>query len=74
MIVRCIVIGMAYIGLGLGSLPGLRMNRTSIAISGAALLMALGVLDLKQAWAAIDDQTLIFLFRMMIVSANLGRI
>lgn len=71
MIVRCIVIGMAYIGLGLGSLPGLRMNRTSIAISGAALLMALGVLDLKQAWAAIDDQTLIFLFRMMIVSANL---
>ena len=70
-IVRCIVIGLAYIGLGLGYLPFLRMNRTSIAISSAALLMALGVLDLKEAWAAIDDQTLIFLFGMMIVSANL---
>jgi Na+/H+ antiporter NhaD/arsenite permease-like protein len=70
-ILRCLVIAIAYIGLGLGYLPGLRMNRASIAISGAALLMALGVLDLKEAWAAIDDKTLIFLFGMMIVNAGL---
>ncbi|MER3432014.1 MAG: anion transporter [Leptolyngbya sp. ERB_1_1] len=71
MILRCLVIALAYIGLGLGYLPGLRMNRASIAISGAALLMALGVLDLKEAWSAIDDQTLVFLFGMMIVNASL---
>lgn len=71
-VLRLIVIGLTYIGLGLGYLPGLRMNRASIAVVGASLLMALGVLDLKEAWEAIDYKTLIFLFSMMIVSANLA--
>ncbi len=70
--VKYIVIALTYIGLGLGYLPGLRMNRASIALVGASLLMALGVLDLKAAWAAIDYKTLIFLFSMMIISANLS--
>lgn len=70
-ILKFIVIGLTYIGLGLGYLPGLRMNRASIAIVGAALLIALGVLDLKQAWQAIDYKTLIFLFGMMAIGANL---
>ncbi|MEG4809205.1 anion transporter [Microcoleus sp. F8-D3] len=69
---RFIVIGLTYIGLGLGYLPGLRMNRASIAIVGSSLLMALGVLDLKEAWSAIDYKTLIFLFSMMVISANLA--
>ncbi len=71
-ILRYIVIGLTYIGLGLGYLPGLRMNRASIALVGASLLMALGVLDLKAAWGAIDYKTLIFLFSMMVISANLA--
>ena len=71
-ILRCLAIAIAYIGIGLGYLPGLRMNRASIAISGAALLMALGVLDLKTAWSAIDYQTLTFLFGMMIINASLA--
>ena len=71
MILRCLTIAIAYIGIGLGYLPGLRMNRASIAISGAALLMALGVLDLKAAWGALDEKTLIFLFGMMIINASL---
>jgi Na+/H+ antiporter NhaD/arsenite permease-like protein len=71
-ILRFIVIGLTYIGLGLGYLPGLRMNRASIAIVGSSLLMALGVLDLKEAWSAIDYKTLIFLFSMMAISANLA--
>jgi Na+/H+ antiporter NhaD/arsenite permease-like protein len=48
------------------------MNRATIAIVGAAFLMALGVLDLPAAWGAIDYKTLIFLFGMMIISANLA--
>ncbi|MEO6863528.1 MAG: anion transporter [Microcoleus sp.] len=71
-VLRFIVIGLTYIGLGLGYLPGLRMNRASIAIVGSSLLMALGVLDLKEAWSAIDYKTLIFLFSMMVISANLA--
>lgn len=71
-VLRFIVIGLTYIGLGLGYLPGLRMNRASIAIVGASLMMALGVLDLKEAWQAIDYKTLIFLFSMMVIGANLA--
>ncbi|MEH2042325.1 anion transporter [Nostoc sp.] len=69
---RYIIIGLTYIGLGLGYLPGLRMNRASIALVGASLLMAFGVLDLKEAWQAIDYKTLILLFGMMIISTNLA--
>ncbi|MBD2508401.1 anion transporter [Nostoc muscorum FACHB-395] len=71
-VLRYFVIIITYIGLGLGYLPGLRMNRATIAIVGAAFLMALGVLDLPAAWGAIDYKTLIFLFGMMIISANLA--
>ncbi len=71
-ILRYVVVALSYIGIGLGYMPGLRMNRATIALVGASLLMALGVLDLKTAWAAIDYQTLIFLFGMMVISANLS--
>jgi Na+/H+ antiporter NhaD/arsenite permease-like protein len=71
-ILRYLVVGLTYVGLGLGYLPGLRMNRATIALVGAAALMALGVLDLKSAWAAIDYKTLVFLFGMMVISANLA--
>ncbi|AVH69246.1 anion transporter [Nostoc sp. 'Lobaria pulmonaria (5183) cyanobiont'] len=69
---RYIIIGLTYIGLGLGYLPGLRMNRASIALVGASLLIGFGVLDLKEAWQAIDYKTLIFLFGMMVISTNLA--
>lgn len=72
MILRYLVVALTYVGLGLGYLPGLRMNRATIALVGAALLMALGVLDLRAAWSSIDYKTIIFLFGMMVVSANLG--
>jgi Na+/H+ antiporter NhaD/arsenite permease-like protein len=71
-VLRYLVIIITYIGLGLGYLPGLRMNRATIAIVGAAFLMALRVLDLPAAWGAIDYKTLIFLFGMMVISANLA--
>lgn len=47
------------------------MNRATIAIVGASFLMALEVLDIPTAWRAIDYKTLIFLFSMMVISANL---
>lgn len=71
-ILRYLVIVLTYVGLGLGYLPGLRMNRATIALVGAAMLMALGVLDLSGAWSAIDYRTVIFLFGMMVISANLA--
>jgi Na+/H+ antiporter NhaD/arsenite permease-like protein len=49
-ILRYVVIALTYVGLGY--MPGLRMNRATIALVGAALLLLLGVMDLKSAWAA----------------------
>jgi Na+/H+ antiporter NhaD/arsenite permease-like protein len=73
MVILCyLVVALTYLGLGLGYLPGLQMNRATIAVVGAAALIALGVLDLKAAWGAIDYRTLVFLFGMMVISANLS--
>lgn len=66
------VLGLTYLGLALGSLPGLRMNRATIALVGSAFLIALGVVTLQQAWEAIDAKTIVFLLSMMIVNANLS--
>lgn len=69
---QLLVLGVSYVGLGLGYLPGLRMNRATIALAGSAALIALGSLTLKQAWDAIDAATIVFLLSMMIVNANLA--
>jgi Na+/H+ antiporter NhaD/arsenite permease-like protein len=66
------VLSISYVGLALGYLPGLRMNRATIALVGSALLVGLGVLDLEAAWQAIDPTTIIFLLSMMVVNANLS--
>jgi Na+/H+ antiporter NhaD/arsenite permease-like protein len=70
-ILSYLVVGLTYVGLGLGYLPGLRMNRASIALVGSALLIALGALDFREAWQAIDAETIVFLLSMMIISTNL---
>ncbi|PLZ98853.1 anion transporter [Fischerella thermalis CCMEE 5268] len=66
-----IFLGLTYLGLALGYLPGLRMNRAAIALAGSAFLIALGVVNLQQAWQAIDPTTIVFLLSMMVVNANL---
>ena len=45
-------------GFGLGYLPGLRMKRVAVAIVGSAFAVALGILDLKTPWRAIDPSTM----------------
>ncbi len=60
-----------YLVIGMGRLPGLRLDRTGAAIIGASLMIALNVLTLEEAYRAIDFNTIILLFGMMIVVANL---
>ncbi|HSF73727.1 MAG TPA: hypothetical protein VLA84_07995 [Microcoleus sp.] len=55
---KYLVLGPTYFGFGLGYLPGLRMNRAAVAIIGSALAVALGILDLRTAWEAIDPSTM----------------
>ncbi|MBW4559567.1 MAG: anion transporter [Mojavia pulchra JT2-VF2] len=66
------VLGITYLGLAFGYIPGLRMNRATIALVGSAFLIALGAVNLQEAWQAIDVNTIIFLLSMMVVNANLA--
>lgn len=60
-----------YIVLAVGRLPGFRVDRTGAAIIGASFMIAFRVLSLEEAFQAINYETLILLFGMMIVVANL---
>lgn len=61
----------AYVGLGVGRLPFFRVDRTGVAIVGAAAMVAFGVVPWDRAVAAVDARTLVLLFGMMIVAAYL---
>ena len=71
MLVAILIFLATYLVLGIGRLPGFRIDRTGAAIIGASLMVAANVLTLDEAWAAINYDTIILLFGMMIVVANL---
>jgi Na+/H+ antiporter NhaD/arsenite permease-like protein len=60
-----------YLIIAIGKLPGYQLDRAGAALLGASLMVGLGVLSLDQAYRAIDYDTIVLLFGMMIVVANL---
>lgn len=70
MIALAIFLG-TYFVLAVGSFPGLRLDRTGAAIIGASLMIGFNVLTFEEAVRAVDYSTLVLLFGMMIVVANL---
>src|SRR5262245_42011567 len=60
-----------YLGLALGHLPFFRVDRTGVAIIGAAVMVTTGVIPWDQAVSSVDANTLVLLFGMMIVAAYL---
>jgi Na+/H+ antiporter NhaD/arsenite permease-like protein len=65
------VFGLTYLGLAVGKVPGLHIDRAGIALVGAAAMMAFGVVGLKEAAASVDVETIALLFGMMVVVAYL---
>jgi Na+/H+ antiporter NhaD/arsenite permease-like protein len=70
-IIAGIIVLATYAGVAVGRVPGLRMNRATIALVGAAVLVALGAINEKQAYAALDMGTILLLAAMMVINANL---
>jgi len=66
-----LIFGATYLVLAIGRLPWTRVDRTGAAIIGAALMLASGTLTPQEAYAAINYDTIMLLFGMMIVVANL---
>ncbi|MEN6412288.1 MAG: SLC13 family permease [Veillonellales bacterium] len=55
----------------LGKSPLFRVDRAGAAIIGAVATVGTGVLSFKEATAAVDFKTIIILFSMMLIVANL---
>lgn len=64
------VFGLVYLGMFLGELPGLKLDRTGIALLGAIALVTTDRFHLADAWAAIDAATICLLLGLMVVSAQ----
>ena len=61
----------SYLALAIGKVPGLSIDRAGVALVGACLMVASGVVSLEEAYQAIDLDTITLLLGMMIVVANL---
>lgn len=59
-----------YLGMALGRFPGLRIDRTGIALVAAIVLLGIGALDSRQVVEAIDFPTIFILFGLMVLSAQ----
>lgn len=70
-ILTALIFAFTYLGLALGKVPGLRIDRAGIALVGAAAALAGGVIDIPAAARAVDYRTLVLLFSMMVVVAYL---
>ena len=60
-----------YLGMVLGRLPGLAIDRTGVALLGAIVLVAARRVSPQAAWEAIDVPTVALLLGLMVVSAQL---
>lgn len=65
-----IVMGV-YAAIAVGRVPHLRMNRATIALVGAALLVLIGAIHEEDAYQAIDMGTILLLGAMMVINVNL---
>jgi Na+/H+ antiporter NhaD/arsenite permease-like protein len=65
------IFGLTYLALALGEIPGLRVDRAGIALVGAAAMMASGALSMHEAAKAVDYETIVLLFGMMVVVSYL---
>jgi len=70
-IITGIIVLVTYAGVAVGRIPGLRMNRATITLTSAAILIAIGALNEKQAYASLDIGTILLLAAMMVINANL---
>ena len=66
-----VLAAITLVGVALGRYPALKMNRATIALVGAVLFIALGFIPLDTAYRAVDWNTILLLFGMMILNVNL---
>ena len=61
----------SYFVFALGKFPGMKIDRPGAAIIGAVLMVAFGIVGAREALQSIDFATIVLLFSMMLIAANL---
>lgn len=66
-----LIFAIVYLGMMLGGLPRLHLDRTGVALLGAIAVVGLGVMSPQAAAEAIHLPTILLLFSFMVISAQL---
>jgi len=65
------IFALVYLGMILGGLPFLQLDRTGVALLGAIAIVAIGDMTPRQAAESIHLPTLLLLFSFMVISAQM---
>ncbi|QIM54208.1 SLC13 family permease [Hydrogenophaga crocea] len=66
-----VVFGVVYLGMFLGGLPRLKLDRSGVALLGAIAVIALSGMGVVEAAQAVDLPTILLLFAFMVISAQM---
>jgi Na+/H+ antiporter NhaD/arsenite permease-like protein len=66
-----VVFGVVYLGMFLGGLPRLKLDRSGVALLGAIAAIALSGMGVVEAAEAVDLPTILLLFAFMVISAQM---
>jgi len=61
----------SYVVFAFGKFPGMKIDRPGMAIIGAVLMVAVRIVNAQDALGAVDFATIVLLFSMMLIVANL---
>jgi Na+/H+ antiporter NhaD/arsenite permease-like protein len=65
------VFAVVYLGMFLGGLPKLQLNRSGVALLGAIAVIGMGAVTVDAAARSVDVPTVLLLFSFMVVSAQM---
>ena len=66
-----LVFATVYLGMFLGGLPRLRLDRSGVALLGAIAVIAISGMAVEDAARSVDLPTIVLLFAFMVVSAQM---
>ena len=69
--ITLLIVIITYIGIAIGRWPLIKSNRATIVLIGVGLLLVSGQIRFEDIAASLDFDTLVLLFAMMVINANL---
>jgi Na+/H+ antiporter NhaD/arsenite permease-like protein len=70
-IITAVIVLLTYAAIAVGKVPLLRMNRATMALLGAVLLVVVGAMSEEEALDSIDVGTILLLGAMMVINVHL---